>query len=97
MTEFIGPRSGWEEHAKGTVRFEIDLELWSNSGRSKHIDLDEQGAWLAQDIAVHLKNREQLSDVAIHDIRYYGTDLTASGEAISEIEIGLTPKPTDPE
>lgn len=38
--------SEWEIN-QGTVTYEVDLSLAANSGREKHVDLGEQGAWLA--------------------------------------------------
>ena len=78
---FRGERPEYDEHAAGTIRLEIDLELWSNSGRDKHVDLTEQGGWLIEVITRALKEQEaqgktpewlEASDTAIHEIRYFG-------------------------
>lgn len=75
MTKFIGQRPGWEDHASGTIKIEIDLELWASSGRDKHTDIDGQGAFLADAIANQLNQNKAFEvgdDVAIHELRYYG-------------------------
>jgi len=74
MNEFIGPRTGWEEHAAGTIRFEIDIELWSNSGRLLHVDPTVMGGVLLADrLARKLRELPERDDFAIHTLRYYGT------------------------
>lgn len=51
MTEFIGPREGWDEHIAGTIRFELDVELWSNPGPDTAIHS------LAGDVVLERDNR----------------------------------------
>ena len=87
MRTFDGPRQGWDEHAQGTVHFEIDLELWSNSGRSKHVDIDEQGAWLTLAIKDALSKLETSDEVKIHRVRYFGQRQVIDGDSISELQI----------
>jgi hypothetical protein len=91
MTQFVGPRPGWDEHSAGTVSFEVDLEFWSNSGRPKHIDLDEQGAWLAEGFRDYLRNLQRMPDGAVHRIRYFGTHNPSTSEPIAELDVGLIP------
>lgn len=92
MSNFIGPRPGWDQHIAGTIRFEIDLELWSNSGRDKHVDLTEQGGWVANYVAEQLRKFGAGDDMAIHRLRYYGAVDRISDGVISEQEIGIQPE-----
>jgi hypothetical protein len=87
MSDFDGPRIGWDEHAQGTVHVEIDLELWSNSGRSKHVDIDEQGAWLAEAIRQALRGLEHSDDIKIHRLRYFGQRQKIKDSPMSELQI----------
>lgn len=91
MTKFIGPRTGWEDHLQTTVHLEIDLETWASSGREKHTNATEQGAWLAQWIAAQLKQLEQAPDVAIHEVRFIPFAETTSPELPLSYEVGLLP------
>jgi hypothetical protein len=36
------------ESASGSIFFELDLKLTSDSGRAKHLDVNEQGDWIAE-------------------------------------------------
>ena len=89
MSDFDGPRIGWDEHAKGTVHLEIDLELWSNSGRPKHVDIDEQGQWLAETIRQALSGLEHGDDVKIHRVRYFGQRERITDSPLSELQIDV--------
>jgi hypothetical protein len=93
MTEFIGPKPGWKDHVQGTVRYEIDLETWSNSERDKHTDLIEQGAWLTTAIANQLRLLDPGSDIAIHDVRFVGVADSASEDYVNRAEVNLRPEP----
>ncbi len=88
MPHFDGPRQGWDEHSQGTVVFEVDLELWSDSGRLKHIDIQEQGAWLTEVIGNALRKIEPGDDVKIHRVRYLGEQPASENSFINEVEIG---------
>jgi len=88
MSHFIGERPGFTDHAAGTVRFEIDLELWSESGRPKHTDLTEQGGFLAEFIVNALKKFDVGNDVAVHRLRYFGAK---GSDVASDLEIGNAP------
>ena len=92
MSKFIGPRPGWEDHGSGTIRIEVDWESWANSGRDKHTDPEEQGAWLANAIASHLKHSDVFAapDVAIHELRYYGA-VKPSGTPTTTFSIDRLP------
>jgi hypothetical protein len=73
VTTYIGPRPDeYDDHAAGTIRIEVDLEMWSNSDREKHRDITEQGGWIAEAIAQALANFPKGDDIRIHDLRYYG-------------------------
>lgn len=96
MTTFIGPRSEYEDHGSGTIRIEIDIESWANSGRDKHTDMLEQGGWVAEAIATHLRHAfdaegERPDDHAIHDLRYYGPVEPSSDVPVFTRDVGLRP------
>jgi len=93
MTEFIGPRPGWQDHVQGTVRYEIDLETWSNSGREKHTDLVEQGALLTSAIANQLRLLDPGTDIAIHDVRFIGVADPPSDDYVNRANVNLLPEP----
>ena len=78
---YKGARPGWDEHATGTIRIEFDLELWSNSGRAKHVDVTEQGAWIADEVirSVGQLMESMGDDVGVSAVRYYG-EVTPSGD-----------------
>lgn len=88
---WIGPRIGWDEHSSGRIKIEISMELWSNSGRAKHIDIDEQGLLLAERIRSLLAAENQPSDFAIHDVYSYGDVLKERSEPFSILSVGLIP------
>jgi hypothetical protein len=92
MTEFIGPRPGWQDHVQGTVRYEIDLETWSNSGREKHTDLVEQGALLTNAIANQLRLLGPGTDIAIHDVRFLGVVDSPSDDYVNRANVNLLPE-----
>ena len=96
MTEFIGPRPGWKDHLQGTVRYEIDLEAWSNSDREKHTDLIEQGALLTSAIANQLRLLKPGPDFAIHDIRFVGIADPPAKESVNQAEVNLLPTLEEP-
>lgn len=82
-----GPRPEYDEYADGTIRIEIDFELWSNSGREKHIDIAEQGAWMAQDLLHRLRQLNRESDeVNAYEVRYFG-NVPATSEPRASYEI----------
>lgn len=57
----------------GTIRLEIDFELWSNSGRDKHQDLTQQGAWLVGAICEALRRLDAgRDDTQVYGVRYFG-------------------------
>jgi hypothetical protein len=91
MNKFVGPRPEWDAHGAGTIRFEIDLELWSNSGRPLHLDPTVMGGFLlVERLARMLRELPERDDVAIHKLRYYGT----GSEVASAHYIGNGPAAT---
>lgn len=96
MTTFIGPRPEYDDHSSGTIRIEIDFESWASSGRDKHTDPLEQGAWIAQAIAMHLRHAFDAEgampdDHAVHDLRYYGPVTPSTEEPVSTHDVGIRP------
>lgn len=76
-----------------TVVYEIDLMLSSQSGRDKHVDPDEQGAWLTYALLRGL--RADIPDgVGLDRIRFVGSGST-DRDAIVEEEIGSEIGPYD--
>ncbi len=69
----------------GSVFIEIPLMLSSESGDSKHTDLNEQGFFLAVAIAKHLKSLST-EGAAFSEITFWGTTLPGNGEPISRID-----------
>ncbi|MFH8843090.1 hypothetical protein [Streptomyces sp. NPDC017868] len=60
----------------GSVYIEIPILLSSDSGRDKHLDLNEQGAWLYYEIKKvidQVRANPELQDIAIEEPRYWGT------------------------
>jgi hypothetical protein len=75
----------------GTIRIEVDLELWNNSGREKHTDITEQGGWLANAIAQCLRAFPAGPDFAIRDLRYFGDEDLAGSEPVLTISVNRRP------
>jgi len=73
------------EAAIGSVFIEIPIMLSSESGENKHTDLNEQGLFLAFEIA---KNLSALSaqGAAMSEMTYWGTTLPGSGEPLRRID-----------
>lgn len=65
------------EFATGSIYIEIPLMLSSDSGRTKHIDLNEQGAHLTVAIGRYLKNID-FQGAALTEIRYWGAQIPGS-------------------
>ncbi|SFS73335.1 hypothetical protein [Streptomyces sp. ok210] len=66
MTDFNG----------GSVFIEIPILLSADSGSEKHLDLDEQGAWLYYEIKKlvdEVRSNPNLQGIAIEEPRYWGT------------------------
>ena len=64
-----------------SVFIEIPLLLSSDSGRPKHTDPNEQGAWLAMHIWNLIKD-EEFSGAALSELKFWGTNRTLEGEAV---------------
>jgi hypothetical protein len=60
------------EMAIGTVAFEVEIMLASDSGREKHTDVEEQGAWLLSPIERGLRSFEPGSGAGFGRLRYMG-------------------------
>jgi hypothetical protein len=76
----------------GSVFFEVELLLSSDSGRPKHTDPTEQGGWLMIPI------REALTSIpmegaAFGRIRYWGSNCTPIGAPLIEQEVGSHQQP----
>ena len=59
----------------GSIFIEIDLDLESDSGRDKHLDLDEQGAWIAEYIWRSIQESPVLvgaKDIKVPRMKYWG-------------------------
>jgi hypothetical protein len=66
------------ESASGSIFFELDLKLTSDSGRAKHLDVNEQGDWIAEYMWRMLQEsmfEMDPKDIAIPEMRYWGTDI----------------------
>ncbi|MEV7613272.1 hypothetical protein [Streptomyces sp. NPDC089799] len=60
----------------GSVFVEIPIMLSSDSGREKHVDLDEQGAYLyyaIKKVLDEIRANPELQGIAIQEAQYWGT------------------------
>lgn len=72
--------------AEGSVYLEIHLKLKSESGREKHTNLEEQGAWIAWKVWKDLKDANgEAEDIQISKIDYWGTRTPHTGEPVKTI------------
>lgn len=62
----------FDDFIMGTVVFEIDVFLSPQSGRDKHADLDDQGAFLMPALERGLRQWEMGEGAAFGSIRYLG-------------------------
>ena len=69
------------EFTAASVFIEIPLLLSSDSGRPKHTDPNEQGAWLAMYIWNLIKD-EEMTGAAISELKFWGTNRALEGEPI---------------
>lgn len=60
------------EFVTGRVGFELEMFLSSDSGRQKHVDLTEQGAWLIEPIARGLRALPEADGAALGRLFYLG-------------------------
>ena len=75
------------EFATGSVFFEVELMLSSDSGRPKHIDPVEQGGWLVLPFEQALTSTP-LEGVAFGRVRYWGDQCQPQGEPLIDHDIG---------
>ena len=80
--------------ATGSVFFEVEVMLSSDSGRDKHTDVVDQGGWLIIPIKQALTS-QRLEGVAFGRIRYWGTDCKPVGEPKMEEDVGSYHEPLD--
>lgn len=73
------------EAAVGSVFIEISMMLSSESGENKHTDLNEQGLFLAFEIAKILRTLGT-QGAALSEMTYWGTTLPGSGEPLRRID-----------
>jgi len=73
------------EATTGSVYLEIPLMLSSESGETKHTDLNEQGSHLAFAIAQHLKSIST-EGAALYEIKFWGTSIPGTGEPLRRID-----------
>ena len=72
------------EATAGPVYIEIPIMLSSESGESKHTDLNEQGLFLAFSIAKYLKSISS-EGAALSEMTFWGTSVPGSGEPLRRI------------
>jgi len=80
------------EMAMGTVAFEVEIMLASDSAREKHTDVQEQGAWLLLPIARGLRSFEAGSGVGLGRLRYMGEGQVRR-PVVAEMDVGPTVGP----
>jgi hypothetical protein len=80
------------EMAMGTVAFEVEIMLASDSGREKHTDVEEQGAWLLSPIERGLRSFEPGSGVGFGRLRYMGEGRVGRS-VVTEMDVGPTVGP----
>ncbi|HUW87866.1 MAG TPA: hypothetical protein VMW30_05775 [Candidatus Paceibacterota bacterium] len=69
------------EVTAASVFIEIPLLLSSESGRPKHIDPNEQGAWLAMHLWNCIKD-EEFEGAALTELRFWGTSIPGDGQPV---------------
>jgi hypothetical protein len=73
------------EAVVGSVYLEIPLMLSSESGENKHTNLDNQGLFLAYEIAKHLKS-SSTEGAALSEMTFWGTKIPGTGEPVKRID-----------
>jgi hypothetical protein len=71
----------------GSVYLEIPMMLSSDSGEEKHTDLNNQGLFLAYEIARHLKSLNA-EGAALSEIIFWGITVPGTGDPLRRIEFG---------
>jgi hypothetical protein len=69
----------------GSVYIEIPLMLSSESGEDKHTNLDNQGLFLAYEIAKLLKS-SSTEGAALSEMTFWGTKTPGTGEPVKRID-----------
>jgi hypothetical protein len=69
----------------GSIFIEIPMMLSSESGEDKHIDLNNQGLFLAYEIARLLKSIST-QGAALSEMTFWGTTVPGTGEALRRID-----------
>ena len=69
----------------GSVFIEIPMMLSSESGEDKHTDLNNQGLFLAFEIAKLLK-ASSTQGAALSEITFWGTTVPGAGDPVRRIE-----------
>ncbi len=69
----------------GSVYIEIPLMLSSESGEDKHTNLENQGLFLAYEIAKLLMS-SSTEGAALSEITFWGTKTPGTGEPVKRIE-----------
>ena len=73
------------ETNSGSIFIEIELQLTSESGRAKHLDLNEQGSWLAERLWHDLQQAVAELDpqqVKVPQMKYWGTEIPSDTDPI---------------
>jgi hypothetical protein len=73
------------EAVVGSVYIEIPLMLSSESGEDKHTNLDNQGLFLAYEIAKLLKS-SSTEGAALSEMTFWGTRTPGTGEPVKRID-----------
>ena len=73
------------EATAGPVYLEIPIMLSSESGESKHTDLNKQGLFLAFSIAKYLKSISS-EGAALSEMTFWGTSVPGSCEPLRRID-----------
>lgn len=69
----------------GSVFLEIPMMLSSESSEAKHIDLNNQGLFMAYRIAEFLKDFDS-EGAALSEITFWGTTLPGQGDFVRRID-----------
>jgi hypothetical protein len=73
----------------GTVYIAVDLLLASESGREKHVDLDEVGGVLFHAAADAIEKVSALGQgAAVSEVRFYGNGLPPASPVILKRSVG---------
>ncbi len=76
------------EESHGSVFFEVEIFLKSDSGRPKHLDHNEQGGWIVDQVADLLRSLPHGGDIELGQLRYWGDRCKPVGDPITARKIG---------